>query len=781
MSQLPEDTLLLIFSLLSARDLAALAVQDTYLRRVASDPSLWQPLAQARWPGAEAAAEGLHLGDWHALFLARTRMPVAFPMAADRVHAVTGVQQARAQRQQQGGKGGAAAAVADMPAVSFTGQVPGGALPALAFEDVMRQVFSVGMACSTDRSVRRSREWSRLKHDLGWWAAEQPTAVVAFVREAHELLAGAGARCWADAPWRRSAVAFLQDLGLLMGVHASVVSRVQAEAAALDRAMHSVRQELGATARGGPAGAPDSHWGSDGRSARTGRRCAAGPTVGLLLVAVLALSWVWDGSRGPKSRPATPLRSPEVAADAAHAEAVAGDVSRAVRPQAAARMAARARRRTVDALPAGNDAHALRLDDTAAGKHGSSSFAAAAGQAGVPSNASSSTTAAAAAAAEAAVASSRVDPEECQPSLVVVLTSHKTGTAQAGCITEMLEQRYVMQGAARHDHHPASLHAISAFAAERLQTEFTGGGGLGRLYCPTVKFYSTGHHLPRLEDERCPGTLPCPCQGGRELCLATEGGSIDIPRGNTTVVQVFRSPVNVVLSAYQYHTLDPVPEEWLQNMSMENFTGWMHSGGVPYEALDSLGAYASRPSESYYSFLRRLPEEKGVKLQFWMSAWELYGFARQAASLEAQARQPGLRLLTLRFEDLQSRYNETVRVMLEAFKERLPQLAVDPLLDEVQACHISSWARARPSPAVLPDGGEEDRGDWDWQHITSSKNPELRARLRGVLFSDPEIAPRLCQLSAIFGYASEPECVAQAWATADGAAAGANNSSSHGQ
>ncbi len=48
----------------------------------------------------------------------------------------------------------------------------------------------------------------------------------------------------------------------------------------------------------------------------------------------------------------------------------------------------------------------------------------------------------------------------------------------------------------------------------------------------------------------------------------------------------------------------------------------------------------------------RLNNELSVQLppQFWMSAWELYGFARQAASLEAQARQPGLRLLTLRFE-----------------------------------------------------------------------------------------------------------------------------------
>lgn len=177
---------------------------------------------------------------------------------------------------------------------------------------------------------------------------------------------------------------------------------------------------------------PASCKGPDGRSARTGRRCAAGPTVGLLLFAVLALSWVLDGSGGPKSRPATPLRSPEVAADAAHAKATAGDVSRAVGPQAAARMAARARGRTVDALPAGNDAHTLRSDVLAAGGHADPSFAAAAGQAGVPSNASSSSTAAAAAAAEAAVASSRVDPEECQPSLVVVLTSHKTGTAQAG-------------------------------------------------------------------------------------------------------------------------------------------------------------------------------------------------------------------------------------------------------------------------------------------------------------------------------------------------------------
>lgn len=66
-----------------------------------------------------------------------------------------------------------------------------------------------------DRSVRRSAEWRQLKQDLGWWADHRPDILVAFVRGAHELLAGGGwgggaARSWAEAPWRRSAVAYLQ-------------------------------------------------------------------------------------------------------------------------------------------------------------------------------------------------------------------------------------------------------------------------------------------------------------------------------------------------------------------------------------------------------------------------------------------------------------------------------------------------------------------------------------------------------------------------------------------
>ena len=73
----------------------------------------------------------------------------------------------------------------------------------------------------------------------------------------------------------------------------------------------------------------------------------------------------------------------------------------------------------------------------------------------------------------------------------------------------------------------AGIHALPARTA-----------GAGGLYCPSVKLYSSGHHLPRLEDEACPGTLPCPCEGQQERCLSTEAGTIDIPEGSTTVVQV---------------------------------------------------------------------------------------------------------------------------------------------------------------------------------------------------------------------------------------------------
>jgi hypothetical protein len=100
-----------------------------------------------------------------------------------------------------------------------------------------------------DKAVRRTAEWRGLKQDLTWWATERPVVVVAFIRGTHEAIAGATQRGLSDTAWRRSAVAFLQDLGLLAGAHASVVNRIDAEAALLDRAFSS-SGEFGGMARG---------------------------------------------------------------------------------------------------------------------------------------------------------------------------------------------------------------------------------------------------------------------------------------------------------------------------------------------------------------------------------------------------------------------------------------------------------------------------------------------------------------------------------------------------
>ena len=64
-------------------------------------------------------------------FCRRRRLIAWHLLAADRIRSVTAVQQQRLQQQQQPGAA-----------------VPRGALPQVAFEDVMRQTFLAGVACT---------------------------------------------------------------------------------------------------------------------------------------------------------------------------------------------------------------------------------------------------------------------------------------------------------------------------------------------------------------------------------------------------------------------------------------------------------------------------------------------------------------------------------------------------------------------------------------------------------------------------------------------------------
>jgi len=58
--------------------------------------------------------------------------------------------------------------------------------------------------------------------------------------------------------------------------------------------------------------------------------------------------------------------------------------------------------------------------------------------------------------------------------------------------------------------------------------------------------------------------------------------------------------------------------------------------------------------------------------------------------------------------------------------------------------------------------------------VTAGRDPSLRQRLRAVLMSDPEIAPRICQLSAMFGYNQAAECSQFGWEASKGGSKGSS-------
>lgn len=151
--------------------------------------------------------------------------------------------------------------------------------------------------------------------------------------------------------------------------------------------------------------------------------------------------------------------------------------------------------------------------------------------------------------------------------------------------------------------------------------------------CPPTAVFTCGDYLPILQDERCRRRPTCPCGpgGGISQCYSLEPGLLDIPGGaSTTVIQVPRSPsharsavgpltaaahrrrtlggvwlvasmrriaaphlasaclwpqvvrhpVDVILSAYFYHTQQPPPEEWIERVRMTGYGAEWVSGWV---------------------------------------------------------------------------------------------------------------------------------------------------------------------------------------------------------
>lgn len=61
----------------------------------------------------------------------------------------------------------------------------------------------------------------------------------------------------------------------------------------------------------------------------------------------------------------------------------------------------------------------------------------------------------------------------------------------------------------------------------------------------------------------CPGQVPCDA-GGAPL-LALSGCALRLPQSDLGLLHLVRNPLDIVVSAYWFHSQLPAPEEWLEN------------------------------------------------------------------------------------------------------------------------------------------------------------------------------------------------------------------------
>ncbi|KAK9823011.1 hypothetical protein WJX81_006862 [Elliptochloris bilobata] len=232
--EIPTELLAEILRQLSARDLANLSMQSKQLKAAVECECLWKPLCRSRWP----ACGLIQSSSWHALYRRRAQLPHGF---------VAGVDQACLLQQQ---------ARADSARLS------------MLFERFMRALFEACVEAGDAAAGAGREEYEGLRAAVLWWLKTHPQVAVRFVRDANTNLQAfdmwqAAFVNYPDTPWRRSAVAFLQELAASEAwAHESVLARIAAEAGSLDSAMRAL---LGEEERANlhvrvPAGVPAEHW-----------------------------------------------------------------------------------------------------------------------------------------------------------------------------------------------------------------------------------------------------------------------------------------------------------------------------------------------------------------------------------------------------------------------------------------------------------------------------------------------------------------------------------------
>uniref|UniRef100_A0A7S0QVW1 F-box domain-containing protein n=1 Tax=Pyramimonas obovata TaxID=1411642 RepID=A0A7S0QVW1_9CHLO len=238
LEDLPDALLAKVMSHLPGTALARMCVQNRRCRDIAGEPGFWKRVCLSQWPDRRPA---LYNGDWKDMYRQRVGLPTTFISLLDRVHVLHHLQKA--------------------PDNTYD-----------VLEQVMQCLFSVGLLCANEPSLRTHVEFLALCADLQCWVrsevdggtAADHMALRSYLRTTRAYLneydfwTGRFIH-WPNVPWRRSAIAYLFEMVNTPSKAIELADLHSDEFKELDDAISSAAEEADLTVAP-PLGMPQSHW-----------------------------------------------------------------------------------------------------------------------------------------------------------------------------------------------------------------------------------------------------------------------------------------------------------------------------------------------------------------------------------------------------------------------------------------------------------------------------------------------------------------------------------------
>lgn len=329
------------------------------------------------------------------------------------------------------------------------------------------------------------------------------------------------------------------------------------------------------------------------------------------------------------------------------------------------------------------------------------------------------------------------------PHIVVVVKHHKTGYILTQCIFD---------GLAAEDNWEQGLYYINKLTDEVLADVRDKLQGSKQFF-----IVNSGWGLPMacVQDDyqtMCPFTrnwhpdnkISCPCRNNQSHCFQVEGCLPQLKEVATTlpVVLTVRNPLNLIISAYLYHSQTPPPESeipWMNGLLGRDLEDWWRQAGLDGDADNVIArlniSLESAPYENmtYYQILTSLPPEKGILLEYIRSIFDIYQIAREYIVI---GHQPNV--FISRIESWDENFDDTLSRML--LHTALADHVSEKHLGAVrQKCDVHRWTDAERNIS---------------NHVTvgKHKHKELHKTLSKILFEDEQIRSRLCTAIQILGY-----------------------------